>query len=235
MKYSEIKDALERAQLKTKKKMAEFLQGILPEGFTVYEGSDPYKVYANYKGISAFSVQGTHDYGPIYGFKIKSYCTGRRKVLNRYGFHDYVNPVEDTDADVKRCERELVRIDFFKSNPFVYGTWGTPDDPFANGPDGGTRTRRKMLSLLSERNSYRRDIEDARLPYSIGYYLEELADMGPRGRKYNKQKFLEELPKVYTKVLDLMAKENASLVKRLQDKEAEIRNYIEERKNRRIF
>lgn len=234
MKYTELQTTINNLKIKSKKKLIEALNELLKgEGFKAVEHwGKSNSAYVTYKGKTAFYVEG-EKWGSI-SVVIKSANPHKYRVRHSVKSWDYslVPAVTDTDQDKKRIERALDLQDFLEKSPFEYNYfWGDKDK--TKWEARRTKPLAKMKDLLYWRKYHKEDLEKASIPYEVGYYLKSLGKLADDRTK--KAQFLEEMPKAYSKVLELIANENQEQTKKYQKACQEVTDFIAERKTYKAF
>lgn len=234
MKYTELQTTINNLKIKSKKKLVEALNNLLKEeGFKAVEHWDKSNsAYVTYKGQTAFYVDG--EKWECLRVVIRSANNQKYKVRHSSKSWDYslVPAVTDTDQDKKRIERYLDLQDLFKKSPFEYSYyWGDNDRTIWTAK--GTKAFTEMKERLHWRKYEKEGLEKASIPYEVGYYLKSLERLADDRTK--KTQFLEEMPKAYSKVLEIIANENQEQTKRYKEKCQRVKDFIAERKTYKAF
>lgn len=234
MKYTELQTTINNLKIKSKKKLVEALNNLLKdEGFKAVEHWDKSNsAYVTYKGKTAFYVEG--EKWETISVVIKSANYTKYKVRHSSKSWDYslVPAVTDTDQDKKRIDRVVDFQDFLEKSPFDYCYfWGDKDK--TKWEAKRTKSLAKMKELLFSRKDHKKDLENASIPYEVYYYLKHLTELADNETK--KAEFLEEMPKAYSKVLEIIANENQKQTKRYQEACQEVKDFIAERKTYKAF
>lgn len=234
MKYTELQTTINNLKIKSKKKLVEALNELLKgEGFKAVEHwNKSNSALVEYKGQTAFYVDG--EKWDAIEVHIESANTDKKKVFygDKSWQYNYSPVVNDTDQDKKRIERYLARVDYFHSNPFEYSYFSW-EDAYTTAKPQGTKNFLRMRELLQDRKHRKQDLEKANIPFNVYWYLKSLAEMSDKEDK--KTEFLEEMPKAYTKVLELIAEDNKDRAKYLESAKARVTDFIAERKTYKAF